>query len=55
MFNAATYAALAILALIIFFAVRHIYREKKKGRACIGCPYADSCQKRMTDERCDVE
>ncbi|MBQ6312725.1 MAG: FeoB-associated Cys-rich membrane protein, partial [Lachnospiraceae bacterium] len=28
---------------IVFFAVRYIYKEKKKGNKCIGCPYAGSC------------
>ena len=31
-----------ILALVIFFVIR----EKKKGKACIGCPYAEGCTKR---------
>ena len=34
---------LIVIALILFFAVRYIYREKKKGKVCVGCPYADSC------------
>ncbi len=36
-----------ILALIIIAivggAVFYIYREKKKGKKCIGCPYANEC------------
>ena len=45
--NAATVIAVIAIAAMLFFAVRYIYREKKKGKACIGCPYADSCQKRQ--------
>lgn len=41
--NAATIIAIIVIAAILFFAVRYIYKEKKKGKACIGCPYADSC------------
>ncbi len=41
--NAATVIAIIAIAAILFFAVRYIYKEKKKGNACIGCPYADSC------------
>ena len=41
--NAATIIAVIVIAAILFFAVRYIYIEKKKGNACIGCPYADSC------------
>ena len=43
--NAATVIAVIVIAAILFFAVRYIYKEKKKGKACIGCPYADSCPK----------
>ena len=32
-----------ILALIVGLAAGYIYREKKKGRACIGCPHAGTC------------
>ena len=41
--NYATLIAIVVIAAILFFAVRYIYKEKKKGKACIGCPYADSC------------
>ncbi len=43
--NPATIIAIIVIAAVLFFAVRYIYKEKKKGNACIGCPYADSCQK----------
>ena len=43
--NAATVIAVIAIAVILFFAVRYSYKEKKKGKACIGCPYADSCPK----------
>lgn len=43
--NAATVIAIIAIAAIIFFAARYIYKEKKKGNTCIGCPYADSCPK----------
>ncbi len=33
----------AVLALVLFGAVFYIVREKKKGRHCIGCPYAGAC------------
>ncbi len=38
-----------IVALAVAGAVgaacRHIYKEKKRGTACIGCPMAESCGK----------
>ena len=43
--NLATVLAVIALIAVIFFAGRYIYREKKRGTKCIGCPYADSCQK----------
>ena len=43
--NAATVLAIIVIAAMLFFAARYIYREKKKGKACIGCPYAGSCPK----------
>ena len=33
----------AILAVIIGFAVRYIYKSKKSGHKCIGCPDSGSC------------
>lgn len=33
---------LAVLLLIVGSACRYIYKEKKSGRKCIGCPAAGS-------------
>ena len=43
--NLATVIAVIVLAAVIFLAGRYIYREKKRGVKCVGCPYADSCKK----------
>ncbi len=32
-----------VILLIVFFAGLYVYRAKKKGRTCIGCPNSDSC------------
>ena len=32
-----------VLAAVIFLSARYVYREKKKGRKCIGCPAGGSC------------
>ena len=32
-----------VLIAIVGGAVFYIYRAKKSGKKCIGCPYADSC------------
>ncbi len=34
---------IAILVLIVAGISLYIYREKKKGSKCIGCPYSKSC------------
>lgn len=38
-----TLIAVLAIAVILFFAVRYIYKSKKKGVKCIGCPCAGSC------------
>ena len=43
--NLATIIALVVLAAVLFLAGRYIYREKKRGVKCVGCPYAGSCEK----------
>lgn len=32
-----------ILVALVGAAVLYIYKEKKKGKKCIGCPYGGSC------------
>lgn len=32
-----------VLVLILGAAARYIYRAKKKGQKCIGCPYSSTC------------
>ena len=39
----ANYIVVAILALVIGGAVYYIYRAKKNGQKCIGCPYSKQC------------
>ena len=50
--NIATILAIVAMAAILFFAIRYIYKEKKKGNACIGCPYADSCPRHNSVNNC---
>lgn len=50
--NIPTIIAVLALALILFLAGRYIYKEKKKGTTCIGCPYAGSCQKHKSGAGC---
>lgn len=34
---------IAIVALILFFAIRYIYKAKKQGVKCVGCPSSGCC------------
>ncbi|MBE5853558.1 MAG: FeoB-associated Cys-rich membrane protein [Lachnospiraceae bacterium] len=34
---------IAILIVIVGSVSFYIYKEKKSGKTCIGCPYADTC------------
>ena len=35
-----------IIALILGGALFYIYKSKKRGETCIGCPYAKECAKK---------
>ena len=37
--------AIIAIALIICRALFYVIKAKKKGKKCIGCPYADACTK----------
>lgn len=37
------YIVIIVLAVIVGLAAGYVYREKKKGRKCIGCPDGGSC------------
>ncbi|MBR3964414.1 MAG: FeoB-associated Cys-rich membrane protein [Clostridia bacterium] len=37
------YIIIAIVAVIVGLAAFYIYRAKKSGQKCVGCPYAKSC------------
>ena len=34
---------IAVIVLIVGAASFYIYRAKKRGQKCIGCPYSSSC------------
>ena len=35
----------AVLLVIVGLAVHAIYKSKKSGKKCIGCPYSGNCSK----------
>ena len=43
--NIPTLVGIIVLVAILFFAIRYMVKEKKKGTACIGCPAAGTCEK----------
>jgi len=43
--------ALVILA-IVGLAAGYVYREKKKGVKCVGCPYAKECAAKRSSCGC---
>ncbi len=47
-----TFIAAAIMAVIVGLAVLYIYRAKKRGRKCIGCPYGEACMKNSQSCSC---
>ena len=32
-----------IVAAILFLTGRYLYKEKKSGKTCVGCPYSGTC------------
>ena len=43
---------IAILAIILILAGYYIYKSKKNGNKCIGCPYGSSCCKKSKEGCC---
>ncbi len=41
----ADYVAIAAILIVLGLALAYIIKEKKSGKRCIGCPYADACAK----------
>ncbi len=34
---------ISVVVLILAAAIFYVYRAKKRGRKCIGCPYSGEC------------
>ena len=43
---------IAVLAVIIGGAARYVYKAKKSGAKCIGCPAAGSCAQKSGADGC---
>ena len=47
--------AILVLALIVGAAAGHVYKAKKRGQKCIGCPYAQKCAAQGNGCACQSE
>lgn len=45
----------AILVLVVGAAVLYIYKAKKSGKKCIGCPYEDTCGAKNKENSCSCD
>ena len=45
-------AILIVVGLICGLAVAYIYREKKRGAKCIGCPHSKTCHSGSCADSC---
>ncbi len=41
-----------IILVLVLAAVLYIYKEKKKGVKCVGCPHAGSCSSKKNGTGC---
>ena len=46
---------IAAILLIIGGAALYIIKSKKKGKKCIGCPYADTCSSCLNGCGCSAD
>lgn len=37
------FIAIAVVGALVGLAAGYIYKEKKRGAKCVGCPYSGSC------------
>lgn len=42
-----------VVALIIGLAGGYVYKAKKSGQKCIGCPHANSCNTAKSEDNCN--
>ena len=41
---------IGILVVVIGLAAAYIYKAKKRGNKCIGCPYSNTCSAKQKDD-----
>ena len=50
--GSADYIIIAVIAVVIGFAAWYVYKSKKSGKKCIGCPAGCSCPSKGNDGGC---
>ncbi len=46
------YIVIAVLVVVIGLAVRYVYKARKSGKKCIGCPNGCSCNFKACSGSC---
>lgn len=41
--------AIIVILILVIPGIFYIFKSKKQGKKCIGCPYANACQKDKKD------
>jgi len=44
---------IAILIIIVTLIIFYLYKQKKNGNKCLGCPYAGTCTKQKENYSCN--
>ncbi len=47
------FIVIAVIVVILGCAIGYIVKAKKKGVKCVGCPYAETCEKETTSCSCN--
>lgn len=53
--NIGEVVAVVLIALTVGFALFYLFRAKKTGKKCIGCPYASSCSGKCSSKNNDSD
>jgi len=46
---------LIVVGILMFFAGNYLYKAKKRGQTCVGCPYSKECAKKRQGNGCGKE
>ena len=46
---------IAVVAAIVYGIIRYLYKAKKRGQHCIGCPYSKECSGKCNSNSCTCD